>query len=66
MLCGECKNNLGVSVLLNECVSCDKTNVILIPALGNNTNTYIYRYIISSLEFTIIHINLKEQKMLID
>ena len=56
ILCGECKNKLGVSVLLNECVSCDKTNIILIPALGNNTNTHIYRYIISSLEFIIFYI----------
>ena len=38
ILCGECKNNLGVSILLNKCVSCDKTNIILIPALGNMYN----------------------------
>jgi len=52
ILCGECRNNLGVSVLQNKCVSCHETNVILIPALGNiihNTNAYINTVMLNTL-----------------
>ena len=35
-LCGQCSNGKGVSALLNKCVSCEKTSVLLIIALGKN------------------------------
>ncbi len=34
LLCGSCKNNTGVSVLLNNCVSCSNGFICLIVALG--------------------------------
>ena len=33
ILCGDCPE--GVSVLFNKCVTCDNTNALLIPLLGN-------------------------------
>ena len=33
-LCGQCLNGRGVSALLNNCVSCGMTSVLLIIALG--------------------------------
>ena len=33
-LCGQCRNGKGVSALLNNCVSCERTSVLLIIALG--------------------------------
>ena len=33
-LCGQCRNGKGVSALLNKCVSCERTSVLLIIALG--------------------------------
>ena len=38
-LCGQCRNGKGVSALLNNCVSCERTSVLLIIALG----MYIHR-----------------------
>ncbi len=34
ILCGECKNGRGVSVLLNYCVTCENASGILVIALG--------------------------------
>ena len=33
-LCGKCRNDAGVSALLNKCVSCGNVNILLIIALG--------------------------------
>ena len=33
-LCGQCRDDKGVSVLLNNCVSCGYVNILLIIALG--------------------------------
>ena len=33
-LCGQCHDDKGVSVLLNNCVSCGYVNILLIIALG--------------------------------
>jgi len=37
LLCGKCRHGKGVSVLLNNCKSCEAANLLLILALG----TYI-------------------------
>ena len=34
LLCGRCRHDKGVSVLLNNCKSCGAANVLLILALG--------------------------------
>ena len=34
LLCGRCRHDKGVSVLLNNCKSCGAANVLLIMALG--------------------------------
>ena len=34
-LCGQCRDDRGVSVLLNNCVSCGYANILLIITLGN-------------------------------
>ena len=34
LLCGRCQHDKGVSVLLNNCVSCGAASLLLIPALG--------------------------------
>ena len=36
-LCGKCRDNAGVSALLNNCVSCGNVNILLILALGMYT-----------------------------
>ena len=33
-LCGKCRHDKGVSVLLNNCKSCGTVNLLLILALG--------------------------------
>ena len=33
-LCGDCKDNKGVSALLNHCVDCNDINVVLIGGLS--------------------------------
>ena len=35
ILCGNCKNGRGVSVLFNKCVNCNNGFGVLIAALGN-------------------------------
>ena len=34
-LCGQCRDDKGVSALLNNCVSCGYVNILLIIALGH-------------------------------
>ena len=34
LLCGKCRHDKGVSVLLNNCKSCGTVNLLLILALG--------------------------------
>lgn len=47
-LCGKCRNDAGVSALLNKCVSCGNVNILLIIALGmsairiHNKSRWIY------------------------
>ena len=41
-LCGKCRNDAGVSALLNKCVSCGYVNILLIIALGIPTINYIH------------------------
>lgn len=40
-LCGKCRNDTGVSALLDKCVSCGYVNILLIIALGIPTISYI-------------------------
>ena len=49
-LCGECRGDKGISVLLNKCVSCGYVNIMLIAALGlfrtgiRQYNVYIMQF----------------------
>lgn len=36
VLCGECRNGMGVSALLNRCVDCGDINALLIVTLSKN------------------------------
>lgn len=54
-LCGQCHNGKGVSALLNKCVSCGNASVLLIIALGmQSDSTYIHTYIYTYID-TYVH-----------
>ena len=37
ILCGKCRDGKGLSALLDNCKSCGKINLLLIPTLGMST-----------------------------
>ena len=41
-LCGQCRNGKGVSALLNNCVSCGRTSILLIIALGTYVDSNMH------------------------
>ena len=47
-LCGDCKDNKGVSALLNHCVDCTNTNVVLLAVLCKNYCHITIVYIVST------------------
>ena len=53
-LCGQCRNDKGVSALLNKCVSCGKASVLLIIALGRQYRcNWIYQAVLSTTCFVL-------------
>ena len=41
ILCGECRDGMGVSALFNNCVSCHNAHGLLILALSRFTNSIV-------------------------
>ena len=57
LLCGQCRNGKGVSALLNKCVLCGRTSVLLIIALGEQYILYyVWHYIILKIFAVIVDI----------